>query len=163
MIFSWFSVIWKRLTAGDSVVWRQESLGRQRPELPLATAFSRTAGMTLIVVVFFLIVMGGMGLAVGRISSNQHEALAGSTFSNDAYFTANAGIEWAVQTAVASGWSSTVQLSSLRGTYRLPNGNSFSLTYAADMLTSSASVNGSQRKISFKNFSQRIAPIIGAP
>jgi len=126
-------------------------------------------GVALIAVIFLMVAIGGMGVAVQKIASNQSEQAVSSAEVEDSYFTAQSGIELGVQFASTNTMVTKLGLSNLNGkSYTLPNGKAFTLAYymnttgkyPADTLVSKALIGSSEREVMFSGLSTRMLAII---
>lgn len=119
-------------------------------------------GITVIAVVFILAVIGGTGLTLSYLTQNLGERASEAVAVQKAYFTAQSGFDWALQTADTNGWT-VDDVALLEGTRVLPNGESFTLGYdpATDTMFSTATVGAATRRLRFPGFSGFLPPVGG--
>jgi hypothetical protein len=119
-------------------------------------------GITVIAVVFILAVIGGTGLTLSYITQNLSERASEAVDVQRAYFTAQSGFDWALQTADTYGWT-VDDIAILEGTRVLPNEESFTLGYdpATDTMFSTATVGKATRRLRFPGFSGFLPPAGG--
>ena len=119
-------------------------------------------GVTVIAVVFILAAIGIIGLALSSITQNLNERASEAVDVQKAYFTAQSGFEWALQTADTNSWT-VDDIAMIEGARILPNGESFALGYdpATDTMFSTATVGKATRRLRFPRFSAFLPAVAG--
>lgn len=116
-------------------------------------------GVTIIAVLFILLAVGGMGIAVSKITQNEQLQAANSVQIQAAYFAARTGIEMAYQRAIddCGEGQPLVTLSDLDGTYTLPDGNTVTLLYSSPDIIATGSSGNTARTIRYSDIDAVLA------
>ena len=67
------------------------------------TRLTRSAGAALISAIFLIIVLVALGAAMVSLSTVQQDTATKSLLASRVYYGAKAGLEWAIQRAIATG------------------------------------------------------------
>ena len=62
----------------------------------------RCRGMALMSAIFLIVVLLGLGLAMSKMSSVEHDTASKSYLAAKVYYGAKAGLDWGIQQAVAA-------------------------------------------------------------
>lgn len=130
---------------------RKNFAGLRNTPAAARAAIQNRRGMALIATLFLLVVLGAMGVSLSMINKNRQMKSVNSLHSQQAYYAAVSGMEWAYQKAVDDNLSGT-SLASLNGTYTLPSGHRFEITVSGGSLLSKGIAGGSERMCEFPNF-----------
>lgn len=114
-------------------------------------AIQNRRGMVLLAVLFLLVILGAMGISMSMINENRHLTSVNNLHSQQAYYAAVSGMEWAYQKAMDDGLGGA-GMASLNGTYTLPGGQQFQITVSANDLLSTGMAGGAERTYEFPNF-----------
>lgn len=102
-------------------------------------------GIALIAVVLVMLFMGGLGIVVSNITQNKQVAGARSLNLTQAFYTAQAGVEWAIQ------YLASEDKNSLDGISKSFGGGTFTISYntGTDELIVTGTVGNQVRKVKF--------------
>ncbi len=122
----------------------------------IKAAIKNRRGMVLPATLFLLVVLGAMGISLSMVNENRHIISVNNLHSQQAYYAAVSGMEWAYQKAIDDNLNGA-SMENLNGTYTLPSGQRFEITVSGNDLLSTGMAASSERVYKFPNF------IPGAP
>jgi len=64
---------------------------------------ARSRGMALMIAVFLIVVLAGLGVAMSNLAGVQHDTVSKSLLAAKVYYGARAGLEWGIHQALAAG------------------------------------------------------------
>lgn len=112
-------------------------------------------GISVLFLVIAMLLMVSIGYVFSYLIPTKQKSVAFTISSNQAFFLAQSGVEFAVRYATDQGWTTTAQLNGLDGTTRNLGGGRFTLDYndTSDSLISVGEIpNASQRRIVISHF-----------
>ena len=123
-------------------------------------AILNSKGLSVLFLVIAMMLMVTIGYVFSYLIPTKQKSVSLTVSSNQAFFLAQSGVEFAVRYATDQGWSTTAQLNGLDGMTRNLGRGRFTLDYnsTTDQLTSVGEVlNASQRRIVVSNFTQFVS------
>ena len=117
-------------------------------------------GISVLFLVIAMMLMVSIGYVLSYLIPTKQKSVSLGVSSNQAFYLAQSGVEFAVRYATDQGWSTAAQLNGLDGITRNLGRGMFTLDYnsTTDQLTSVGEVlNASQRRIVVSNFTQFVS------
>ena len=117
-------------------------------------------GLSVLFLVIAMMLMVSIGYVLSYLIPTKQKSVSLTVSSNQTFFLAQSGVEFAVRYATDQGWSTTAQLNGLDGITRNLGRGRFTLDYndTNDSLTSTGEIpNASERRIVVSNFTQFVS------
>jgi len=132
---------------------------------PLRNLFLNPRGLSVLFLVVAMLLMVAIGYVLSYLIPTKQKSVALTIGSNQAFFLAQSGVEFAVRYATDQSWATPVQLNGLDGMTRNLGRGSFILDYDEpnNRLISRGQVpNASERRIVVSNFTSFLITYFGS-
>ena len=140
-----------------------ETIRASRPDFGagrLGGILYNARGLSILFLVIAMMLMVSIGYVFSYLVPTKQKSVSLTVSSNQTFFLAQSGVEFAVRYATVQGWTTVAQLNGLDGMTRNLGRGRFTLDYnsTTDQLTSVGEVlNASQRRIVVSNFTQFVS------
>jgi len=123
-------------------------------------AILNSKGLSILFLIIAMMLMVTIGYVFSYLIPTKQKSVSLTVSSNQAFFLAQSGVEFAVRYATVQGWTTAAQLNGLDGITRNLGRGRFTLDYnsTTDQLTSVGEIlNAGQRRIVVSNFTQFVS------
>lgn len=121
---------------------------------------NNSRGISILFLIVAMLLMVAIGYVFSYLTPTKQKSAIFPVYSNQAFFIAQSGVEFAVRYASDNSWTTPVLLTNLNGITRNLGNGQFTLIYdsSTNRLTSRGDIqNISQRQISVSNFTQFVS------
>jgi hypothetical protein len=118
-------------------------------------------GVSIIALIIILLVMGSLGYVFSSLIATKQYSMGMAALSQQAFYVANSGIEYAIRYASERGWTTGPDLNNLDGMVVNVGQGQFLLDYdePADTLSSTGDVSDAEREVALENLASFVSDI----
>lgn len=118
-------------------------------------------GVSIIALIVIMLVMGSIGYVFSSLIATKQYSMGMAAPSQQAFYVANSGIEYAIRYASERGWTTGPDLNNLDGVVLNVGQGQFLLDYdePADTLSSTGEVSDAEREVALENLASFVSDI----
>lgn len=118
-------------------------------------------GVSIIALIVIMLVMGSIGYVFSSLIATKQYSMGMAAPSQQAFYVANSGIEYAIRYASERGWTTGPDLNNLDGVVVNVGQGQFTLDYdePADTLSSIGDVSDAEREVALENLASFVSDI----